>query len=102
MIFKMFNTNVPKLAFVLMAISMDCRAQQEKETYFPIQPLFDPRISEFVWFEDSTTHQELDNLGSSNTINIPPFILPGSVDTLADPKKDRDRVPKVGKIDLRL
>ena len=85
-----------------MSLSMDCKAQQEKKVYFPIQPSFDPRISEFVWFEDSTTHQAYDNLGSHTTINNHSFILPGSVDTLADPSKDRDRVPKVQKIDLRL
>ena len=97
-IFKMFNTNVPKLFLVILTISMHGMAQTGKNNFkLPTQPSFDPRISEFDWFSSSTTHHKLDNLNSSITIKNPPFILPESVDTLVDPTKDRDKVQRFRK-----
>ena len=103
LISKMFHTNVFKLFLVILTMSIHGMAHQENTKYnHPALPSFDPHISEFVWFSTSNVDHKLGNLDSYSTINNAPFILPGPVETLVDPTKDRNKVPNVQKTVIML
>ena len=105
----MVHPKVPTLSFLLLALLplLPLLAAQD-------HPVFDPRVSEFVWFDtqhsqDSIDHEDHDDHEdyqdhddySSSVINGP-YILPGAVEPILDLTKDKYKVPTVEKFDLRL
>ena len=102
----MLHPKVPTLSFLLLVL-LPLLAGQD-------HPVFDPRVSEFVWFDtqhsqDSIDHEDNDDHDDhqdhddySSSVNNVPYILPGAVEPIPDLTKDKYKVPMVEKFDLRL
>ena len=65
-------------------------------------PPYDPHLSEYVWFSTFPSSINSDAMASSTDINIMPLMMPGPLGTQIAPKENKNKVPKVEKILLRL
>ena len=88
---------------VCLFLLMQTTAFQENAPHhLQSPPSYDPRLTHFVWFSTFRGSSKLENEDFSNTINIKPVMLPGAVGPLVDLKKNKNKIPKVQKIVMRL
>ena len=103
----MLTTKVHNSVYIFQTFVASSFANTEKVPLnIQTPPKFDPRLTEYVWFSSFTYQTKLDNHHSSSSIKILPYILPGAVETIMDVSKERNKeknkVPKMEKIVLRL
>ena len=65
-------------------------------------PIYDPRLSEFVWFSTFTSPIISMPTASSTDINIMPLMMPGPLGSKVAAKENKNKVNKVEKFLLRL